>query len=342
MTSYLGTLFVGLNPLAKIIIAVILMILVTSLVATAVLRRKYRNLQWDLINSENRNQAIFESKVLNSIIDDYKIAARGNNEINTQAIIEKHFNSQLSSLYLGERFVKWSVSLMIVLGLLGTFFGLTLSVGKLVKLLASNGNIDILGSMDSVVGGLIDSVKGMSVAFITSLFGIASSILLTIVNIIFNVEHARESVMVEIEEYLDNILSNQIEKHIEKTEQSIQSQIVTSIDEFTQKLEKSIKEITDVLSYRFAAATSGIEEFSSSLLKSVEQFDSSLKTFAENTRDFSEFNHHLRNNIQRMSISFDDFTEGLNKNTKDLVKGYEVMEHLSKSMENLAEKIDKH
>ncbi|RKD26545.1 MotA/TolQ/ExbB proton channel family protein [Caminicella sporogenes DSM 14501] len=341
MVSYFGNLFVKLNPFAILIIAAILGILGASLVINAILHKRYKVLQWDLEDDNNRKQAIFESKVLNSIVDDYKMAASLNKEINTQAIIEKHFNNQLSFLYLCERFVKWSVSLMIVLGLLGTFFGLTLSVGRLVELLSSSGNTDVLESMDSVVGGLINSVKGMSVAFITSLFGIASSIILTVVNIIFNVEQKREAVMIEIEEYLDNVLSNSIDKGEIKSDSLQGVQMAFSVEEFTTKLENAIKEITDVLSYRFASATGNIEEFSSSLLKSVEKFDDSLKTFAENTRDFSEFNYHLKNNIQRMSICFDDFTEDLKKNINNMSNISSQVERLSKSIDNLTEKIDR-
>ncbi|MDK2919250.1 MAG: hypothetical protein PWQ37_1983 [Candidatus Petromonas sp.] len=341
MTSYLSNLFDKLNSLAIVIIAAIVTILVAAFIATLVLRKRYSEIYYDLQDKENRDAALFESKVLNSIIDDYKIAAKGNKEINTQAIIEKNFNSELASLYMSERFIKKAVSLMIILGLLGTFYGLTLSIGKLVELLANTSSSDVLGSMDSVVGGLINSVKGMSVAFVTSLFGITSSMLLTVINIFLGTEDVRESVMVEIEEYLDNTLSHGIEKDIETPTAMVHDELRTTIKEFSNKLEESLKEITDVLSYRFAAAASGMEEFSASLSESVDKFDKSLQTFAENTRDFSEFNHHLRTNIQRMNVAFDDFTEDLKTGTKDLEKGYILIGQLSKSVEELAGKIDK-
>jgi methyl-accepting chemotaxis protein len=147
--------------------------------------------------------------------------------------------------------------------------------------------------------------------------------------------------MVEIEEYLDNTLSHGIEKDIETPTAMVHDELRTTIKEFSNKLEESLKEITDVLSYRFAAAASGMEEFSASLSESVDKFDKSLQTFAENTRDFSEFNHHLRTNIQRMNVAFDDFTEDLKTGTKDLEKGYILIGQLSKSVEELAGKIDK-
>lgn len=337
----LSNIFDQLNPLAIIIIAAILLILAVAVVQSLVLRKKYFKMLRDLQNDKNKESAIFENEVLNSIIDDYKLAAKAKvDQINTQAIIEKNFNSSLRSLYLREKFIKRAVSLMIVLGLLGTFYGLTLSIGELVKTLASSGGVDVVDSMDSVIEGLISSVKGMSVAFITSLFGIASSIFLTVISIFFGVEDVRESVMVEIEEYLDNILAQDIGRRGESPEDLVKNELVESLDQFNLKLEGSMKEITDVLSLRFASATSGIEQFSESLLKSVDKFDNSLNVFAENTRDFSEFNHHLKTNIQRMNISFNDFTEELRETTKQASVASQI-ESLTKSVEKLSNKVEK-
>lgn len=339
--SSLSNIFSELNLLAIVIIVAILAIFVTAFVASLVVRKKYFKMLYDLQEEKNRAVAVFENKVLNYIIDDYKLASKAKvDQINTQAIIEKNFNNRLRSLYLGEKFVKRAVSLMIVLGLLGTFYGLTLSISELVKTLANSGGIEVLDSMDSVIDGLINSVRGMSVAFVTSLFGIASSILLTVICIFFGIEEIRESVMVEMEEYLDNTLAQSIEKKEEAPEVTIKNELVESLREFNTKLEESMKEITEVLSLRFASATSGIEQFSESLVKSVNKFDNSLNVFAENTRDFSEFNHHLKTNIQRMNVSFNDFTEDLKENTKEIAVGLQI-EKLTKSVDQLADKIEK-
>ena len=46
------------------------------------------------------------------------------------------FQAELRPLLLAERFVRAATGLVIILGLLGTFYGLTLSIGKLVHLVA--------------------------------------------------------------------------------------------------------------------------------------------------------------------------------------------------------------
>jgi hypothetical protein len=56
----------------------------------------------------------------------------------------------------------------------------------------------------------------------------------------------------------------------------------------------------------------------SALQQSVGHFDSALQNFASTTRDFREFNHHLKDNVQRMSLSFSDLSTTLNHHTAAL------------------------
>ena len=43
----------------------------------------------------------------------------------------------------------------------------------------------------------------------------------------------------------------------------------------------------------------------------VERFESALGAFSGSTRDFTEFNAHLKDNVQRMSLSFGDLGDTL-------------------------------
>ena len=43
------------------------------------------------------------------------------------------------------------------------------------------------------------------------------------------------------------------------------------------------------------------------------QFQGALNTFAGTTRDFREFNLHLKDNVQRMSLAFGDLSETLKR-----------------------------
>jgi hypothetical protein len=45
----------------------------------------------------------------------------------------------------------------------------------------------------------------------------------------------------------------------------------------------------------------------------IGRFEGALGTFAGNTRDFQEINLHLKDNIQRMSLSFADASDALRR-----------------------------
>ena len=50
----------------------------------------------------------------------------------------------------------------------------------------------------------------------------------------------------------------------------------------------------------------------------VAQFESALAGFSATTRDFREFNFHLKDNVQRMSLSFGDLSETLKEHSRAL------------------------
>ncbi len=330
-----------LNPLAIVIIITIIAILFIAFVLSIIIRKKYKGIGQALEERKKSDENLRVHNVIDLIVDDFERSMESQVEqVNTQAIIEKNFNKEHKGLLLGERFIKHSVSLMIILGLLGTFYGLTLSIGKLVELLSNSAEAGVLSSMDSVVGGLISSVKGMSVAFITSLFGIASSIVITIVNILCDIPSLREEIMVEIEEYLDNDIASKCVNKSQKQHLLVAKELKSAISEFGGNVERNYENVIKTSSKNLAEVSQAIQQSSASLLQSVQLFNESLKDFKDNTRDFSEFNHHLKTNIQRMNVSFSDFTDDLKKSTDNLSDGYKAYKELAVSIDKLSHKLN--
>jgi len=312
------------------------MLILTIFVSIA-LKNKYSKLEKDIADSGNRAKELFENELFNNMVKDYKKAVGGNvKDVNTQAIIEKNMYIHLKSSILGERFLTKSISLMIILGLLGTFYGLTLSIGELVSLL-NNTDAAVIGDVQSITGGLVNSIRGMSVAFVTSLFGIVSSIIVTLINIAFSVKEHRESLMVYSEEYLDNFGAKEKVVYEQETTgkvvgvESIVGDTSGIVRELTNVSEKIIKEMN-----RSAYEMSGIM---TGLNKSVESFDSSLKMFSDGTRDLREFNHELRTNIQRMNVSFDDFNKNISRNVENISESSNHVMKLSVAVEKLGNRL---
>jgi len=188
----------------RLILGATLASLLAAVGAHLFLRMRYADLESDLTESGAQGRP-FSSAVLRRIVQDAERAARRSSEPNTQAIIEDGFRAELGSLLAAERFVRAATGLVLILGLLGTFYGLTLSIGRLVHLLAadSGGVTDV---SQAVTRGLTDALSGMAVAFSNSLLGVGSAVALTVLGVANNVTDRRTALMVQIETYLDRLL----------------------------------------------------------------------------------------------------------------------------------------
>lgn len=265
------------------ILGMTLATLVLGLLANLWLRGRYAALEKDLGGADGIEQD-FRSPVLRNILREADEAARRPGEPNFQAIIEDRFHSDLRPMLLAERCVRGATGLAIILGLLGTFYGLTLSIGRIVELVAGEAGAaaDIT---QGVSQGLSHALSGMAVAFSNSLVGVLSAVILTVVGILWNVSDRRNAVMVKIETYLDRMLP------------------------------------------KAGAGTSagpspvGLESAMGRLDAAVVRFEAALHRFASTTGDFHEFNAHLKDNVQRLSLAFGDMSTTLKEQLGPLRHG---------------------
>jgi methyl-accepting chemotaxis protein len=111
-----------------------------------------------------------------------------------------------------------------------------------------------------------------------------------------------------------------------------------SFDNFNETLSTNLRGIATDITKQLADSTGDMVLTAESIKSSVVRFDHSLNQFSDNIRDFTEFNHHLRTNIQRLSVSFDDFTGEMNKNVSDMKDGHVKVEELNKTLDKLSRK----
>jgi hypothetical protein len=189
----------------RLVLATTLASLVAGVAAHAWIRARYGALRTDLERNGGA-QPDFAHPFLERVVRDAEQAARRSPDPNVQAIIEDRFQSELGPLLLGERFVRAATGLVLVLGLLGTFYGLTLSIGKLVHLVSADpgATTDVAQAMTR---GLTEALGGMAVAFSNSLVGIGSAVVLTLLGVVNNVTDRRTALMIQIETYLDRHLA---------------------------------------------------------------------------------------------------------------------------------------
>lgn len=325
----------NMHIFAQSIIILIVLLFLCTIIFSSLIKRTYNGLIRDISDKENRKNRLFKYRMMNDIIDDFNVSLNNNiEEINTVAIIEKNMNSHMKTIHLGERFIKKAVSMMIILGLLGTFFGLILSIQQLVEMLS---NTQEITGVDVITDGLIDSITGMSVAFITSMFGIGASIFTNIINILFGLLDSKESMITHIEEYLDNNLMVS-SNGLGAVDAEGNTALSLSFDNFNETLTSSLRGIATDITTQLSDATGDMVLTAESIKSSVNKFDSSLNQFSDNIRDFTEFNHHLRTNIQRLSVSFDDFSDEMTKSVEDIKEGHEKADALNKTLDKLSRK----
>jgi hypothetical protein len=280
-----------LDASGYVIITIILALLVSAIVLTAIIHARYANIAREL-RRHSGDATRFDAQVLRRIVHDTLTARElrpGDTDINTQAMIERSFDGELRGLLIGERFIKASTGLFIILGLVGTFYGLTLSIGRLVTLVSGEGTSGVEVT-EALMQGLTQALSGMSVAFSCSLFGIVSAIVMTLVGVFANVADRRTALMVQIEVFLDNELQR---AGVAPMGGSVASLPGLGASEDLRRV--------------MAGFGNSVEQ----LQHSVTQFEAALVSFSTTTRDFREFNLHLKDNVQRMSLSFGDLSETL-------------------------------
>jgi methyl-accepting chemotaxis protein len=278
-----GAILEGLSHVDAIgwaILASTVATLVIALGLSLVAHARYGALMGDL-SRNGAGPTKFSHDVLNRILRDARDAAEVSKEPNVQAILEDSFQSELKPLLLAERFVRSATGLVIILGLLGTFYGLTSSIGRLIQLVSSDPG-DVTDVTQAVTHGLTHAMSGMAVAFSNSLFGIGSAVVLTVVGVFFNVTDRRTALLVQMELFLEGVLS--------------QASTASGRGARVDRLEHTVA--------AFDASVARLEG-------AVSQFDGALQVFAGSTRDFREFNMHLKDNVQRMSLAFGDLSESL-------------------------------
>jgi hypothetical protein len=284
MSSLISSLqLVDLSGAAIIVVITVLLLL--GMVTTFTARARYGAMVKD-IRADPAPDTGYRFQVLNRASADLerelsRLPRGGRVEsINVQGIVEHAMQLELRGLLMGERLIKANAGLLITLGLTGTFYGLTRSIGKLVHLVSSDFSLQA-DVAEPLTRGLTDALGGMSVAFTTSLAGILAAILVTLLGVFANVAERRAGFTIALELRLDR-----------------------RVAEWEAEQPSLGAEATLLATERFDKAVHALET-------TIGRFEGALARFADNSREFHEFNAHLKDNIQRMSLSFADVAGAL-------------------------------
>jgi hypothetical protein len=330
------SLFKAIDVSGKLVIIAIVIVFIAAFVINLLIRSQYTQISKQINNRQNRRAGTFKNDMLNEIVQDYKVAGEiNNNNVNTQAIVEKNFTDHMKLCSYGEIFVRKSQSMMVTLGLLGTFVGLTISVSELVNVLLQDiGSASL--DWNEILTRLAGAAKGMGAAFSTSLVGLLGSVILNLCLIIFDCEDEKRSLMIDIEEYLDNSIAVLIAKDKE-TEYTMMNRILKdTFTDFGLKIEESLKKTVESFGDKLTNVVMDVSVSSQALDNTVERFDSAISTLAVAMKDMSDFNLNLKENVSKMDVSFIQMSESLSDSANLIMKNYDAIRGFSEDVKDAA------
>ncbi|HLQ97472.1 MAG TPA: MotA/TolQ/ExbB proton channel family protein, partial [Candidatus Dormibacteraeota bacterium] len=212
------------------------------------------------------------------------------------------------------KMIQMTVSIFILLGVLGTFIGLTISLGS----------IDASGSQ--LVENVVGVLAGIDMAFYTSIAGMGLSLVMTVLIKVLNTEYLLTDIMLKVESTLTGNEEGSISRLIDVSET-----INHSILELQETNRKSLGEIV--------GAFAGFQEYTTGLQKSAEDLAQFNDGLSSNLQDFQELFH----NMSDVTDGFSEGTTALNDNFKTLFQYFKKMdgrnEQLAKRFEHIYEKV---
>lgn len=284
--------FASMHPVSVLVILMILALFAVSVVMLFAVCKTYRRQAKLALTGDTHR-----SRVMYDALEDFTSAYKTfGSETNTPAIVSSAIHSNLGFYLLCERFLNSAVSLFVTMGLLGTFLGLSLSVSSLSELLGSTA--DWQNALNNMGSSLLSALSGMGVAFYTSLFGVACSIILTILRSIFNPESIRQELENEMELWLDH-----------RTAPRLHTDRVKDDSELVKRMAGGLNNAADAMSTSLAESTEA-------LLKTMDGFSATVESFNKGVRDFSEFDYNLRGTVERMDLAVRELSSAIRRVTR--------------------------
>lgn len=340
-----------------ILLGIILFFGFVGMVGNIQLAAFYRYWLNQLKEYEHKNEFHTQSHsnhLIHEMVDEYtRHRLEGIEIMNTQAIIEQSVYSRPFNLFgffrlpigVVERIIQQLPSWMIILGLLGTFSGLTMALfamqGTLLQLGADSG-VEVI-SVSTIVASIAEPFKGMSFAFITSIAGIGMAFLLNVLHSGLlsklglgpSASQAKQLFLTRCESFLDHHVQQIVQKQkpkdslerlldrlVEKVKESFDQSVSSfgqEIIKMTQKLEGSVvgleKVVKQSISFteQFHQGTSQLTEFGKVLQVTIERFQRHEEQVAGRIEELSKQLKILQQELKQLTLKSTEGHQTLQK-----------------------------
>jgi len=257
--------------------------------------------------------------ILHQIEKRLELSQNRSESINTAAIIDGSYSQEKCPI-LGQSFsceatdylTRLVPNLLLSFGLLGTFLGITINLATLSQTITQ---VDIT-DLTSLIEELDKPLQGMGVAFVSSLIAIACSALLTVMNLIWNTNLAKSTLLSFIEDYLDNIYLPQ-------------RQQIAPIDIALERFSNDFSQMLGSLS----------RTIENSITNAFSKIENTAQTFesAANTLEQSRFPEKLSSATTDLAIAQNQFSQS----SLVLQRSTQSFEHSLDGMQKVINKISK-
>ncbi|WP_209121287.1 MotA/TolQ/ExbB proton channel family protein [Alkalihalobacillus sp. BA299] len=201
------------------------------------------------------------------------------------------------------KMVQMTVSLFILVGVLGTFIGLAMSLGS------------INATGDQLVENVALVLAGIDVAFYTSIVGMGLSLIMTVVTRVANTEYLLTDIMLKTESHIEENEPDAMTRLI-----GVSETINSSINQLRETNQESLQNI--VQSFQgFQEYTVGLQQSAKDLAKFNEGLTQNLKDFAV-----------IFNSMRELTSGFEKGVTKLNKNFDQLFNYFYKMDQRNERM----------
>lgn len=206
-----------------------------------------------------------------------KLIKKSSNHVNTQSYIEAYFskykiferiNTPLINII---HIIQMTIPVFILMGVLGTFTGLTVSLNSLKM---GDISIDI-----TKIGPIL---SGMGVAFNASVVGITFSLILTVATKLFNAEQLLIGIMSKLENYMDNKIRSNYSKELYGEVTAAVERLSNSTQHSIDEMKESICLCLNDTKETFAKVINSLSESNN---KTVEALNSNINKVAEDSKE---------------------------------------------------------
>lgn len=239
----------------------------------------------------NRGERGNQPEIINELEKRFREASSNLDQVNTAALIDQVYSQQKVGLFCCEQIdyiCRTLPNLLLAFGLLGTFLGITINLSSLSQTISQTE----LNDVGNLVEEIQQPLKGMGIAFTTSLTGILFSALLIVVNLWKNTNVAKYKLISAIEDYLDNIYlpkvqgNNRIDKAVDRLVFEFKDFLgrfgTTVRDAVESSLGAKIQEIVDVNKQANDLARrvyNGFQESAGTIASSATELKYAVSTF---------------------------------------------------------------